>query len=80
MKQLNRNDPELEQLEKLGNAKRNSLAEYLERSQRNDEKTTASENMLTVLTDRFAALKRAKLDVPELYKHFMVCFIICLLN
>ncbi|EJD75751.1 hypothetical protein LOAG_17162 [Loa loa] len=64
-------DPKVEQLEKLGNAKRDNLADYLERSQRNDEKTTASENMLSALTDRFAALKSAKLEVPELYKQFM---------
>lgn len=64
----------MEQLEKLGNAKRDNLADYLERSQRNEEKTAASENMLSVLTDRFAALKSAKLEVPELYKQFMVCY------
>uniref|UniRef100_A0A0R3RKY9 Nesprin-1 n=1 Tax=Elaeophora elaphi TaxID=1147741 RepID=A0A0R3RKY9_9BILA len=67
---LNTKDPKVEQLEKLGRAKRNSLADYLERSQRNDEKTTTSENMLSALTDRFAALKSAKLEVPELYKQF----------
>uniref|UniRef100_A0A915Q5I9 RNA helicase n=1 Tax=Setaria digitata TaxID=48799 RepID=A0A915Q5I9_9BILA len=64
-------DPKVEQLEKLGNAKRDSLADYLERSRQNDEKTTASENMLSLLTDRFAALKSAKLEVPELYKQFV---------
>ncbi|KAM3720398.1 Dystrophin-1 [Dirofilaria immitis] len=71
LKSLKLKDPKVEQLERLGNAKRNSLADYLERSQRNDEKTTESENMLSALTDRFAALKSAKLEVPELYKQFM---------
>ncbi|KAL3998482.1 EF hand family protein [Acanthocheilonema viteae] len=67
---LNLKDPKVEQLEKLGNAKRASLADYLERSHRNDEMITASENMLSALTDRFAALKSAKLEVTELYKQF----------
>lgn len=65
----------MEQLKKLGNAKRVSLADYLERSHRNDEKTIESENMLSALTDRFAALKSAKLEVPELYKQFTVCYL-----
>ncbi|VDO20139.1 unnamed protein product [Brugia timori] len=71
LKHLKLKDPKVEQLEKLGKAKRDSLADYLARSQRNDEKTSASENMLSLLTDRFAALKSAKLEVPELYKQFM---------
>uniref|UniRef100_A0A1I8EJT8 Calponin-homology (CH) domain-containing protein n=1 Tax=Wuchereria bancrofti TaxID=6293 RepID=A0A1I8EJT8_WUCBA len=71
LEHLKLKDPKVEQLEKLGKAKRDSLADYLARSQRNDEKTSASENMLSALTDRFAALKSAKLEVPELYKQFM---------
>ncbi|CAG9538020.1 unnamed protein product [Cercopithifilaria johnstoni] len=70
LENLNLKNPKVERLKKLGNAKRASLADYLERSHRNDEKTTVSENMLSALTDRFAALKSAKLEVPELYKQF----------
>ncbi|VDP16680.1 unnamed protein product [Onchocerca flexuosa] len=71
LRSLKRKDLKMEQLEKLGNAKRESLADYLARSQRNEEKTTESENLLSALTDRFAALKSAKLEVPELYKQFI---------
>lgn len=68
-------DSKIAQLEKFGNAKRDSLADYLDRSRQNEQKTTASENMLSSLTDRFAALKSAKLEVPELYIQFKVCSI-----
>ncbi|VDN06694.1 unnamed protein product [Thelazia callipaeda] len=61
----------IEQLKKLGSAKRESLADYLERSRRNDIKAAESEKLLSTLTDRFANLKTAKLEVPELYKHFV---------
>lgn len=70
---MDANDPKVEKLIKLGNAKRDSLVDYLERSHRNDEKTTESENLLSALTDRFATLKNEKLEVPELYKQFTVC-------
>lgn len=65
-------DVELERLGRLGNAKRDCLADYLHRSRLNEEKTAASENLLASLTDRFAALKSAKLDAAIIYGHCKV--------
>lgn len=65
-------DARVEQLERLGVTKRESLADYLDRSQRNEQKSQESEDLLAALTERYVNLKSADFEVPKLLKEFKV--------